>query len=300
MVRVLDLGSNSFIVLVLQNEEILLEKVYELGLKALMKNKEVAFNTAKQILSKALSESDFSCLTYAFGTSVFRDHPEFFEALTREFRLNGYILSEEEEAMYSYMSVDPGLSKNITVVDLGGGSLEIVRKDCFKSYCLGTHVLNDLFDLTLPNAVDFEKAVKYIKNQIFLIFPELGETFTIGGSFVAIAALKKGLWDLKTLHGEKLTREDILKVLNEVRFRNFEWIKAKGIIPQGREKTLMAGLAVALAITQLSEDVKVSTKGYRHTVGLMLEKSGKLLHPWRARGDLNSRPPDPQSGALSS
>ncbi|AEH51834.1 Ppx/GppA phosphatase [Pseudothermotoga thermarum DSM 5069] len=297
MIRVLDLGSNSFIVLVLDGEKVLFEKVYEVGLKSLMKDQEKAFEIAKQTLSKALNESNFSCPTYAFGTSVFRENPDFFHSLVKEFGIIGYILSEEEEAMYSYMSIDPNFEMDITVVDLGGGSLEIVRKNTFKSYPLGTHVLNSLFDLTLPGAKDFEKAVFYVKEQIS---QDLGKVYTVGGSFVAIAAFKKGRWDLKSLDGETITQKDVLNVFEKVKNKSLEEIKSMQIIPQGRERTLVAGLVVAFVICELSKEVIVSTKGYRHAVARMLEKTGRLTQPWRARGDLNSRPPDPQSGALSS
>ncbi len=297
MVRVLDLGSNSFIVLVLDGEKVLFEKVYEVGLKAFMNDRMKALKIAKEILSKALNESDFRCPTYVFGTSVFRDDPEFFKTLVGEFNLKSHVLTEEEEAMYSYMSVDPELRMNITVADLGGGSLEIVRKDSFRSLRLGTHVLNSLFNLAIPGAKDFEMAVNYVTNQLS---ENLGEVVGIGGSFVAIAALKKGVWDLAKLDKERLNQKDISSVVREVRQMSFEQIRKKNILPDGREKTLVAGLAVALAIAQLSETLIVSTKGYRYTVAIMLEKNGELFQPWRARGDLNSRPPDPQSGALSS
>lgn len=291
-VGVLDLGSNSFILLVQEGGRTVLEEVYELGLRS-VEDEEEAFRLASRVISQI--KARFSDVPlYAFGTAVFRERPVLFERILRTFDLNGQILSEEDEAYFTYMSVDPNFERSITVFDLGGGSLEIVRKDWFVSLPLGTHVLNRLFDLSLPNAPQFYEAVKHVESRL----PDFESPVGIGGSFVAIAALKNGAWDLKTLDGIVLSQADVESVFERLKGNTLQQVRDWKVIPSGRERTIVAGCAVALAITK-REPVTVSTKGFRHTLARMLER-GRIERPWRARGDLNSRPPDPQSGALSS
>lgn len=291
-VGVLDLGSNSFILLVQEGEQTVLEEVYEVGLRS-VEDEEEAFKLAGRVISHIKTKFPDLPL-HAFGTAVFRERPALFERILRTFDLNGQILSEEDEAYFTYMSVDPNFEKSITVFDLGGGSLEIVRKDWFVSLALGTHVLNRLFDLSLPDAPQFYEAVKHVESKL----PDFEKPVGIGGSFVAIAAVKNGAWDLKTLDGIVLNQADVEFVFERLKGNTLEQVRDWKVIPIGRERTIMAGCAVALAITK-REPVIVSTKGFRHTLARMLER-GRIERPWRARGDLNSRPPDPQSGALSS
>lgn len=291
-VGVLDLGSNSFILLVQEGERTVLEEVYEVGLRS-VEDEEEAFRLASRVISRI--KARFPDLTlYAFGTAVFRERPALFERILRAFDLNGQILSEEDEAYFTYMSVDPNFEKDITVFDLGGGSLEIVRKDWFVSLPLGTHVLNRLFDLSLPDAPQFHEAVKHVESRL----PDFENPVGIGGSFVAIAALKLGAWDLKALDGIVLNQGDVESAFKRLKGNSLEQVRDWKVIPAGRERTIVAGCAVALAITKC-EPMIVSTKGFRYTLARMLER-GRIERPWRARGDLNSRPPDPQSGALSS
>lgn len=265
MIAILDLGSNSFILLVYEKGRTILEKVYEVGLKSI-KDDEQAFRVAKQSLEKIKSEID-GIETYAFGTAVFRERRHLFERLMRYFGLNGKILSEKEEAYLTYLCIDPKRSMNVTVFDLGGGSLEVVTKDWFVSLEIGTHVLNSIFDLSLPRAKDFDRAVDYVSRQL----PDFENPVGIGGSFVAIAALKVQKWDLKSLDGSILTFEDIQKISKELREMNPQQIIDMKIIPSGREKTIVAGCAVATAIAT-KYNIKVSTKGFRYTLAKMIEE----------------------------
>lgn len=292
MVAVLDLGSNSFILLVQHNGEVILEEVYEVGLKSIS-DEEKAFETASETILQ-MKKKIADTIVYAFGTAVFRERPALFEKIIKTFNLNGEILSEEDEAYFTYMSVDPNFEQDITVLDLGGGSLEIVTKDWFKSLPVGTHVLNSLFNLSLPQMEQFSEAVRYVEEKIPFIKNPVG----VGGSFVTIAAMKLGRWDLKLLNGLILNASDVEFSLNQLKGKSYEQVRNWGIIPPGREKTIVAGCVVAMAVAKFGP-IRVSTKGFRHTLASMIER-GKIEKPWRARGDLNSRPPDPQSGALSS
>ncbi|AJC74809.1 guanosine polyphosphate pyrophosphohydrolase [Pseudothermotoga hypogea DSM 11164 = NBRC 106472] len=272
VVAVVDLGSNSFILLVQHEGETLLEEVYEVGLKSIGDEDE-AFESASRVVSQIKAKvSDVPI--HVFGTAIFREKPHLFERIVRKFGLKGEILSEEDEAYFTYMSVDPSFEKDITVFDLGGGSLEVVRKDWFMSLPLGTHVLNNLFDLSLPSIQQFEDALRHVEEML----PSFTNPVGIGGSFVAIASMRIGKWDLKAVEGLILTHHDVEAVIQQLRGNTFEQVRGWNIIPAGREKTIVAGCAVALAIAKRGS-IKVSTKGFRHTLARMLEEGG-IQRPW--------------------
>ncbi|MEJ5229967.1 MAG: guanosine polyphosphate pyrophosphohydrolase [Pseudothermotoga sp.] len=273
MTAVLDLGSNSFIILVYDKGEVVLEKVYEVGLKAIKEEQE-AFAKASCVLDEIMRELNLKIPIYAFGTAVFRERPDLFQKLLSTFGLKGFVLSEEEEAFFTYMCVDESFEKDLTVFDLGGGSLEIVKKKWFVSLPLGTHVLNSLFDLSLPGARDFEKALDYVSERL----PEFHSPVGIGGSFVSLAALKVGKWDLGMLDGITLTLEDVERAREFLKSKTYEQIKQLKIIPIGRERTIVAGSVVAAAVAK-REEIKVSTKGFRHTLAKMIE-NGVITKPW--------------------
>lgn len=272
VVAVVDLGSNSFILLVQHEGETLLEEVYEVGLKSIGDEDE-AFESASRVVSQIKAKvSDVPI--HVFGTAIFREKPHLFERIVRKFGLKGEILSEEDEAYFTYMSVDPSFEKDITVFDLGGGSLEVVRKDWFMSLPLGTHVLNNLFDLSLPSIQQFEDALRHVEEML----PSFTNPVGIGGSFVAIASMRIGKWDLKAVEGFILTHHDVEAVIQQLRGNTFEQVRDWNIIPAGREKTIVAGCVVALAIAKRGS-IKVSTKGFRHTLAKMLEEGG-IKRPW--------------------
>ncbi|HOJ87357.1 MAG TPA: guanosine polyphosphate pyrophosphohydrolase [Pseudothermotoga sp.] len=265
MIAVLDLGSNSFILLIYDKGRTVLEQVYEVGLRS-YKDDEEAFCVAKNALEK-IKEQIKGIDSYAFGTAVFRERPWLFHNLVNRFGLKGKILSEKEEAYLTYHCVDPQMIRRVTVFDLGGGSLEIVKRDRFVSLPLGTHVLNSIFNLSLPGAPEFEQATNCILEKL----PDFEEGIGIGGSFVAIAALIVGKWDLNLLDGFILRFEDVQGVYEKLRKLNYEQIADMKVIPAGRERTIIAGCAVAKAIT-VKKNISVSTKGFRYTLARMIEE----------------------------
>lgn len=265
MVTVLDLGSNSFILLVYERGKTILEKVYEVGLKS-FEDDEEAYRAAKSVLTKIQKEIKDGEI-YAFGTAFFREKPWLFHSLMNHFGLKGKILSEKEEAYLTYLSVGPTGKEDITVFDLGGGSLEIVKRDWFNSLELGTHVLNRIFDLYLPGAKDFENAVDYVSKRL----PDFENAVGVGGSFVAIAALKLGKWDLNLLDGVLLNFEDLQQITRRLREMTFDQVLNMKVIPPARERTIIPGCAVATAIAKKSE-IRVSTKGFRYTLAKLMDE----------------------------
>lgn len=302
LTAVIDMGSNSFILLIGGKDNVIEEMVCEVGLKGISSRSKAA-ELGRKILqnmvqrARDVDERD----VHVFGTALFREDPDLFYYITADLNVNSTILTQEEEAMYSYLSVDDSLScSKMTVVDLGGGSLEVVTSKGFKGFQLGTHVLNSLFNLSLPDVRDFDRAVVHIKEILKGSIRKDSFLVGIGGSFVAIAAFFLKKWDLRAIDGFSLRKSHVDTVISTLREMPYEELRSLKFLPKGRERTLAAGCAVARVLTDLCGEIEISSKGYRYAVLKDIALNGKLTYPWRARGDLNSRPPDPQSSALSS
>ena len=301
LTAVIDMGSNSFILLIGEKDNVIEEVVCEVGLKGINSRSKAVELGRKALQNMVRRARDAECSVYVFGTALFREDPDLFYQITVGLNVNSTILTQEEEAMYSYLSVDDSLScSKMTVIDLGGGSLEVVTSKGFKGFQLGTHILNSLFDLSLPGARDFDKAVTHTKNVLCKSVRKDSFLVGIGGSFVAIAAFFLEKWDLRAVDGFLLRKNHVDTVISTLREMSYEKLRSLKFLPKGRERTLAAGCVVARVLTDLCGEIKISSKGYRYAVLKDITSNGKLTYPWRARGDLNSRPPDPQSSALSS
>ena len=171
--------------------------------------------------------------------------------------------------------------------------MELAWKDGYTSLELGTHVLNRIFSLTLPYRKPVDDVVEFVMNKL----PNVKglRLFGVGGSFVALAALMERKWDLKLLHGKVLKLSNVLTTLERIKSMSFEDLKRQKTLPEGREKTVLAGGIITVALLKkYAPEMTVSTKGYRYAIAWEI-----LEGKWRARGDSNPQPPDPQSGALS-
>ncbi len=292
MIAILDMGSNSFIFLVVSKDgKGVYERVYEVGIAGDSTNFDRALATFEEIERLAKL---YRIPLHIFGTAFFRKNPELFQKITKG---RGRIISEEEEARYSYLSVVRDFCvREALVADLGGGSLELCWENGFVSLELGTHVLNKLFHINHPFKGSLEEIVTFIREKL----PKVRKRhlFGIGGSFVTLCAYLLKEWNLDRIHGMKLSHDDVWSIVDEIRTMDYEALSSLSFLPKGREKTLLAGAIVALSLLEeYGGEMTVSTKGYRY--GIAYELLSVKNASWRARGDSNPQPPDPQSGALS-
>ncbi len=271
MVGVFDLGSNSFISLVLNGKREIMEDI---------KVTAVAFHVKDGYIQNCEEfKKDFEDMKnkvkkytnniHVFGTAIFRETKngkDCFDYIKGDHK--GKILSGEEEAHYSYLSVlwDEELNLEHPVVyDLGGGSLEILDGSSAVSLPLGTKKVKDM--LKERNAED---VVRYIKS---LLKAPSGQAAGIGGTFVVIVASIIKEWNLREIHGFKLTADELDRVMEKLFPMSEREIADLPYIPQGREKTIKPGMVVVKALLELCGEIVVSRRGYRYAIGWELEKS---------------------------
>lgn len=271
MVGVFDLGSNSFISIVLDGKKEIMENIRVTAVAFNVKDGYIQncdkFKKEFEEMKKRVQK--YTNNIHVFGTAVFREAKNgiaCFDHIKGDCK--GKILSGEEEARYSYLSVlwdeELGL-ENPVVYDLGGGSLEIIDGSSAVSLPLGTKKVKDMLEKK-----NVYEVVEYIKKSLKV--PH-GTAAGIGGTFAVIVASIIKKWDLKKIHGYKLTINDLNSVMEKLFPMPENEISALPYIPQGREKTIKPGMVVVKALLELCGEIVVSRRGYRYAIGWELEKS---------------------------
>jgi len=225
------------------------------------------------------------------GTSALRDATNSGEAIARWKRLLGLtvrILSGHEEAAYSFLAVQQGLrlgSRELVVIDVGGGSTELIWGDArgmrrAVSINLGAVRLTERFLHSDP-VTDKECAA-----ILAFIDEELGgldmrgaraEPLTlvgIAGTFTTLAAVAKGLarYSHQEIHGSQLT---LTEVTRQVRVYKQMSVAERKLIPglePKRADVILAGAYLVQKITQWfgATELIVSDQGVRY--GLLYER----------------------------
>ena len=263
MVGIFDLGSNSFISLVLDGKKELHEEVRVTSAASYLRDGkfESCENLKSEFDDMLKGVLKLTRNVHVFGTAVFREAENgkgCFEYIKGNFP--GKILSADEEARYSYLSVvwDDEIDVSSPLVfDLGGGSLEVVGSDGFLSLPLGTKKIGKVSE------ENFRKVVEYVKKRL----PDWnGDPVGIGGTFVTIAAFKLGEWDLRKVHGVSIDREDIEELFEMIKEKEPDEIDSLPFVPKERGKTLKEGCAIAMAIVEKFGKIVVSRRGYRYAL----------------------------------
>lgn len=232
----------------------------------------------------------------AVGTSALRDARnagDFKDRLKRELGLELHVLSGEEEAAYSYLAVQKGLTlegTEVLVVDVGGGSTELIWATEGSSYRsislnLGSVRLTERFLHSDPvRDSEISQVRKAIDRELEPVIAEWRTDYRsptivgIAGTFTTLAAVEKGLkmYSHREVHGCWLRR---LEVQRQIRLFKGKTIAERKEIAGLEPKRADVILAGALLIDRVMGffgvgQVIVSDHGIRY--GLLQER---LLAP---------------------
>jgi exopolyphosphatase/guanosine-5'-triphosphate,3'-diphosphate pyrophosphatase len=218
-----------------------------------------------------------------FGTAALREaanRDEFVEMAWKRAGIRVRVISEYEEAYYTYLSVkdDPQIcGEELLIVDIGGGSTEITRGTRLRflgyvSLPLGTVKLTERFIRhDPPLAEELANLSGFVREQVAARKGSENRSIVgMAGTVTTLAAMILGLeaFDKKKVHGMVIS----LATLSEWRMRLLSMTigERKGLpgmepgredlIPQG--VVLMEEIIVASGGTQFT----VSTAGARHGV----------------------------------
>lgn len=257
----IDIGTNTILLLIAEVIDGKIIPLYNAQVIArLGKNVDATGFIQKEAFEKVLKAlSEFKTIAenfkvdkiIAIGTSALRDarnKVEFIDFIAQETGIKIKVISGEEEARLTYLGAVSGieprfLSSKITVIDIGGGSTEIINGHGFEikkfiSLDIGTVRITEKF---LKHSPPFKEEINEARNFITQEFQKIEPDFDFKNSvLVGVAAtvttlsaydLKLEIYDGEKVNMHEMTFETIEKIyetfkkftlMRSVKFRKFQ------------------------------------------------------------------------------
>ncbi len=230
--------------------------------------------------------------TFAVGTSALRearDSAQFLTMVKEKLHLSIEVISGEEEASLSFLAVArdlKGAEKSILVVDVGGGSTELVhgKGDAILQWVslpLGIVRFNEKFLLSDPVKEEEWKAMaEEIRKQLsgFPFPKEPLSMISIGGTGTALVSVELELEKFipEKIHRFILTREALRNQLFLYRSKTLEERENIKGLPSARADVILAGGTILYLIMEGAgcSSFMVSTHGVRY--GLLYKQIADL------------------------
>jgi exopolyphosphatase/guanosine-5'-triphosphate,3'-diphosphate pyrophosphatase len=293
---VLDLGTNTLKLLIADRIGSIWKTIYEKAyLCRLGENLQLTgllSETAKQRTLNMVEEAIQLCHEFkteemfSIGTAAFRqaqNGEEFREILHLKTGLDFEILTGEDEAKLTLSAMIhefPASAINSLVVDIGGGSTEIVRMEngilhfCHSLPWGCVTMLEACFKTDPPTNEDLECVSKLLQ-PLLKAFPKADIPqfcLVLGGTAVTLGSLAIGEWNLSRIHGLTIPIEQIETIAHEMLQQT---IVQRSDIPgmvAGREDVMPSGLLILTEIMHYFEApvCVIGTTGIRH--GLLYER----------------------------
>jgi len=270
----IDLGTNTALLLIarvekdkvipLHNAQIILRLGRNIDASGLIQ-KEVFDKVLNAIIEfKTIAENFNVDKIIAIGTSALRDAKngdQLIEFIYQKTGIKIRVISGEEEARLTYFGAVSGLdhkilNSKITVIDIGGGSTEIINGLGFEiknlaSLNIGTVRITEKFFKHFP---PLEEEIKYARDFINNEFEKINDKFDFADStLVGVAATVTTIaaYDLRleTYDGEKVNMhemrfETIDEIYNKFKKLSIDEIKKIPQISKGREDVIFAGILI--------------------------------------------------------
>jgi len=236
---------------------------------------------ADKLRSFALDPGKAICV----ATSQARDAEngaEFFTRVEKETGLKFEILSGKDEAHYTFLGgILPGMQTSKTaVIDIGGGSTEFMAESGGLSLDMGSVRFTERYLKTKPGtpisdqqfwdcqeAIDqmLEK-VKTWRNRL----PNDTQLLAVAGTATTLAAYHLSLvrYDASLIDQVVLTRGDLHRMVEELKWRTAEERRQLPGMEQGREDVILAGTLILWRSMELLgfQNCRVSSRGLRFGV----------------------------------
>ena len=244
--------------------------------------------------------SDFRLLAHASGaeivavaTSAARDAsngPELVERIRVELGIDLRVISGEEEARLAFLGATYTLPvSNGLVLDIGGGSMEVVRfadRQAVQTWTLplGAVRLTDRFLTSDPLATSELRALRaHIQKQIAgaKIAP-LRDDETLVGTGGTIRNLGKidrarRTYPLSRLHGYEISRVELHRVADLVQIRSVTERRSISGLNEDRADTIVAGALVVEAMMNALKAPSLTVSGQGLREGMALDASPEVL-----------------------
>lgn len=218
-------------------------------------------------LFKEISQLEPIKSVLPLATSAVREASNKDEFLNEVYRETGFrfkVLSEREEALYSYVGAIKSLQiPNALFFDIGGGSIEIVHAEKFKirkviSLPLGALRLTQQFDG--EDGSFNQKNCRNMRRYVWDLLPDKKELdlspdtrlVGVGGALRALARYDQKItkYPLDEIHNYKITSQSVSAIARRLTKMNANEISNMPVIGSGRAQTMVAGSCVINSIMQ--------------------------------------------------
>jgi exopolyphosphatase/guanosine-5'-triphosphate,3'-diphosphate pyrophosphatase len=290
----IDIGSNTILLLIGQiNPEGAFEVIQDRGEttrlgRGLQKGGKLAPLSVKKSIAAlkrfcSLCEEEGVKEIACVGTNALRmakDADTFCRLVNKECGVSIRIISEEEEARLSYLSVqkDPLIPQDAVVMDVGGGSTEYIfhREEGLTdelqtiSLPLGAvHLTEQCLHHDPPSSDEVKKLQDEIDKKLHRVpSPLPGELVGIGGTAVTLGAMYLALnaFDGEKVHGLQLTLNELRDQVQELREKDLAARKRIKGLPPDRADIILAGAMIILATMERlhKEALHISSHGLRY------------------------------------
>jgi exopolyphosphatase/guanosine-5'-triphosphate,3'-diphosphate pyrophosphatase len=289
-IAALDLGSNSFLLLIASFNENGSIKVISDNCEVVQLAQGVQENKLFHPEALVRAETCFKKFSdmiikekvqkvVAVSTSAARDvlnKSEFID-LGKKYEIHIEIISGKTEAQLSFLGsvFDQPHKGELTVLDIGGGSTEFIFKNQEQdieaiSLDIGSVRLKEMFISSYPILPDEKDSlIQYIQTQLKLKIAKnrfSKKLLAVAGTPTTLACVFQSIeFEEEQVHGYNLQKATLLKFLNRCEKLKLEEIqKIKGI-PSKRAEVIYVGSQILYEVMQYFEieEVQVSTKGVR-------------------------------------
>ncbi len=205
------------------------------------------------------------------------------DLVKEKYRWDINIIKGEEEARLSYYgTIFPYIYQNKinTIIDIGGGSTEIIKGidfyiDYTKSFKIGVVSLTEMYFRDFPPS---DQQIEEAKLFLNYEFKELESTINTNSTLIAVAGTPTTLACIKhnikeysenLIDESTLNLDEINKISSKLSLMNPDQVFHKyGDVVKGREDVLFAGTLILKTILEITQNSKiiVSTKGLRYGV----------------------------------
>lgn len=302
-VAALDLGSNTFLCLIVEVEKTVAQtyqitKTYADEVQIVRLGQDVGKTKRLHpdaLVRAAKTLSDFKKLIdlhkpekiLAMATSAARDsenNQELFK-IGSQLGIPIEIIPGEKEAQITFEGSLSGQTENKTrlIVDIGGGSTEFIIgeltqiKQC-QSLNIGCVRLTEKFisiqptpDHEMTAAVKaIEVAFNSLKQSLTL---SVDEILAVAGTPTSLVAAQLGYFDVQQIDGFKLTKKDLINWQSRLQTASIEE-KVKMGLPSGRADVMLIGVLILIQTLQFfdQDHLIVSTRGVRHGIALEMAR----------------------------
>jgi exopolyphosphatase/guanosine-5'-triphosphate,3'-diphosphate pyrophosphatase len=300
-VAVVDIGTNSTRLLVADVED---GRITELERRSTVTRLGRGVDTSHQLSAEAIEDVCNTVAEYiaiyeplqpdvvsAIATSAVRDADNssaFVAELRERFALDARILDGAEEARLTYRGacVDRQPVDGTLVVDIGGGSTELVvgsgpEMTYFASLQVGVvrhterHLKSDP-----PAAAELEALANDVRDQIFAElakadFFQVREGIAVAGTPTSLAAIEQELdpYDPEKVHGYKLSLDAIQRLCSILAAKTLdERLHLRGLHP-GRAPTIVAGILILIQVMRAFGLREIEVSEHDILYGAALEAS---------------------------